>query len=84
MHLCVRCAALRRRVGLKKGECDCCNADALLELRPGAALLDLDDEVENINEVLESFLAVLVTLSAQERTKLLLAPRLPQFRNNNL
>lgn len=58
--------------------------DALLELRPGAALIDLDDEVENVNEVLESFLVVLVTLSAQERTMLLLAPRLPQFRNHTV
>lgn len=59
--------------------------DALLELRPRAQLidLDLDQELENVHEVLESFLVVLVTLSAQERAILLLAPRLPQFRNPN-
>ena len=59
--------------------------DALLELRPRAQLIDLDpdQELENVYEVLESFLAVLVTLTAQERTMLLLAPRLPQFRNRH-
>ena len=52
---------------------------ALEVLRPQMPLISMNAEVENVREVLESFITVLVDLSDQERAMLLLCPRLPQF-----
>jgi hypothetical protein len=62
------------------------HAGVLLELRPRAQLIELDPDQELDRKrarVLESFIVVLVTLGTQERTMLLLATRLPQFRNRH-
>ena len=62
------------------------HAGVLLELRPRAQLIELDPDQELDRKrarVLESFIVVLVTLGTQERTMLLLATRLTQFRNRH-